>query len=153
MDRCAMAYQYHKEGWNCAQSVAGACADLAGRTPEEVMPLLGGFGGGIGGSHEEVCGAVSGGVLILSLCFPHAQGEDQAAKRNIYRVTKEYRRRFSEVFGLTRCGDLLRAKPGVTDKNPASQRLGVTAHCDNMIVTAVELLESLIQEEREGGTA
>ena len=69
------------------------------------------------------------------------------------RVTKEYRRRFFEVFGHTRCGDLLRAKPGVTDKNPASQRLGVTAHCDNMIVTAVELLEALIQEEREGGTA
>ena len=41
----------------------------------------------------------------------------------------------------------------MTDKNPASQRLGVTAHCDNMIVTAVELLEALVQEEREGGTA
>lgn len=67
MDRCAMAYQYHKEGWNCAQSVAAACAGLAGRTPEEVLPLLGGFGGGLGGSHEEVCGAVSGGALILSL--------------------------------------------------------------------------------------
>ncbi len=149
MDRCALAYQYHKEGWNCAQSVAGACADLAGRTPEEVMPLLGGFGGGIGGSHEEVCGAVSGGVLILSLCFPHAQGEDQAAKRNIYRLAKEFRQRFYEVFGHSRCGDLLRARPGVTEKNPAAQRLGVTAHCDNMIVTAVEQLERLGQEERE----
>ena len=40
MDRCALAYQYHKEGWNCAQSVAAACAGLAGRTPEEVLPLL-----------------------------------------------------------------------------------------------------------------
>ena len=153
MDRCALAYQYHKEGWNCAQSVAGACADLARRTPEEVLPLMGGFGGGMGGSHEEVCGAVSGGVLILSLCFPHAQGGDQEAKRKVYRLAKEYRRRFFEAFGHTRCGDLLRAKPGVTDKNPASQRLGVTAHCDNMIVTAVELLEVLVQEERQGGTS
>lgn len=148
MDRCALAYQYHKEGWNCAQSVAGSCADLAGRTPEEVLPLLGGFGGGIGGSHEEVCGALSGGVLILSLCFPHAQGGDQDAKRNLYRLSKEFRRRFFEIFGYTRCGDLLRARPGVTEKNPASQRLGVTAHCDNMIVTAVELLEALVAEER-----
>ena len=150
MDRCAMAYQYHKEGWNCAQSVAGACADLAGRTPEEILPRLGGLGGGFGGSHQEGCGAVRGGVLILSLCFPHAQGGDQEAKRNIYRLAKEYRRRFSEVFGLTRCGELLRVRPGVTEKNPAAQRLGVTAHCDNMIVTAVELLEALVQEERAG---
>ena len=89
----------------------------------------------------------------MSLCFPFGKQGDQEAKRNVYRITKEYRRRFSEVFGLTRCGDLLRAKPGVTEKNPAARRLGVTAHCDNMIVTAVELLEALIQEEREGGTA
>ncbi len=148
MDRCALAYQYHKEGWNCAQSVAGACADLAGRTPEEVLPLLAGFGGGIGGSHEEVCGALSGGVLILSLCFPFDKPEDQAAKRNIYRITKEYRRRFHEIFGHTRCGDLLRARPGVTEKNPAAARLGVASHCDNMVVTAVELLEALVREAR-----
>ena len=152
MDRCALAYQYHKEGWNCAQSVAAACADLAGRTPEEVLPLMGGFGGGMGGSHEEVCGAVSGGVLILSLCFPFGRQGDLDAKRNLYRIAKEYRRRFFEVFGHTRCADLLRARPGVTDRNPASQRLGVTAHCDNMVVTAVELLEALVQEE-QGGTA
>lgn len=149
MDRCALAYQYHKQGWNCAQSVAGACADIAGRKPEEVMPLLGGFGGGVGGSHEEVCGAVSGGVLILGLCFPHAEGDDQAAKRELYRIAKEFRRRFFDVFSHTRCGDLLRARPGVSEKNPAAQRLGVTAHCDNMIVTAVELLEALVKEERE----
>lgn len=151
MDRCALAYQYHKEGWNCAQSVAAACADLAGRTAEEVLPLLGGFGGGMGGSHEEVCGAVSGGALILSLRFPFDKQGDQEAKRNVYRIVKEFRLRFSEVFGNTRCGDLLRARPGVTDKTPAAQRLGVTAHCDNMIVTAVELLEALVREE--GGTA
>ena len=149
MDRCALAYQYHKEGWNCAQAVAGACAGLAGRTPEETMPLLGGFGGGMGGSHEEVCGAVSGGALILSLCFPFSESSDQDAKRNLYRIAKEYRKRFFDMFGFTRCGDLLRARPGVTEKTSAAQRLGITTHCDIMIVTAVELLEQLIQEERE----
>ena len=151
MDRCALAYQYHQEGWNCAQSVAGACAGLAGKTPEEVLPLLGGFGGGFGGSHEEACGAVSGGVLILGLCFPFAESGDQAAKRELYRVAKEFRRRFQEVFGFTRCGDLLQARPAVSEKNPAAQRLGVTKHCDNMIVTAVELLEALVEEERAKG--
>ena len=148
MDRCAMAYQYHKEGWNCAQSVAGACAGLAGRTPEEVLPLLGGFGGGIGGSHEEVCGAVSGAVLILSLCFPFSESGDQAAKRNLYRIAGEYRKRFAGVFGHSRCGDLLQARPGVTENTPAAGRLGAAAHCDILIITAVELLEQLVLEER-----
>ena len=144
MDRCAKAYEYHKQGYNCAQSVAGAFADLTGLAPEQLMAATGGFGGGVGGSHAELCGAVSGGVLVLSLLYPHTDGADKAGKVAVYAKAKEFRRRFEEVFGLTRCGDLLRARPGVTEKNPASQRLGVTAHCDNMIVTAVEILEQMI---------
>ena len=136
MDRCAAAYAYHKQGYNCAQSVAGAFADLTGTAPEQLMAAMGGFGGGVGGSHE-----------VLSLLHPHTDGEDRAGKVRRYAQAKEFRRRFQEVFGLTRCGDLLRARPGVTERNPASQRLGVTAHCDNMIVTAVEILEQMLQEE------
>ena len=124
MDRCAAAYAYHKQGYNCAQSVAGAFADLTGTAPEQLMAAMGGFGGGVGGSHEELCGAVSGGVLVLSLLHPHTDGEDRAGKVRLYAQAKEFRRRFQEVFGLTRCGDLLRARPGVTERNPASQRLG-----------------------------
>ena len=132
MDRCAAAYAYHKQGYNCAQSVAGAFADLTGTAPEQLMAAMGGFGGG---------------VLVLSLLHPHTDGEDRAGKVRLYAQAKEFRRRFQEVFGLTRCGDLLRARPGVTERNPASQRLGVTAHCDNMIFTAVEILEQMLQEE------
>ena len=141
MDRCAKAYEYHKQGYNCAQSVAGAFADLTGLAPEQLMAATGGFGGG-------VCGAVSGGVLVLSLLHPHTDGADRAGKAAVYALTKEFRRRFEEVFGLTRCGELLKARPGVTDKNPAAQRLGVTAHCDNMVVTAVEIVEQMLAEEQ-----
>ena len=127
-------------------------AEFRGGCVTRVVERFGGldelrFGGGVGGSHEELCGAVSGGVLVLSLLHPHTDGEDRAGKVRLYAQAKEFRRRFQEVFGLTRCGDLLRARPGVTERNPASQRLGVTAHCDNMIVTAVEILEQMLQEE------
>ena len=146
MDRCAIAYEYHKAGYNCAQSVAGAFEDLTGLTKEQLMALAGGFGGGVGGSHEELCGAVSGAVLVLSLLYPHTDGGDKAGKMQAYAKAKEFRRRFQEVFDLTRCGELLRARPGVTEKNPAAQRLGVTAHCDNMIVTAVEIVEEILNQ-------
>lgn len=148
MDRCAKALELHHQGYNCAQSVAGAFADLLGLPEESVMAVAGGFGGGVGGSHEELCGAVSGGVMVLSLLHPHTDGADRAGKVRTYGITKEFRRRYEEVFGLTRCGDLLRARPGVTEKNPASARLGVTAHCDNMVVTATEIVEKILEEER-----
>lgn len=146
MDRCALAHQYHKQGYSCAQSVAAAFADLTGWEPEYLFAAAGSFGGGVGGSHEEQCGAVSGALLVLGLLFPHTQAEDREAKKEIFSLAKQFRQRFFETFGHTRCGDLLRSRCGVSEKNTAAARLGLTAHCDIMVVTAVELLSSLLEE-------
>lgn len=147
MDRCALAYDYHKKGYNCAQAVAAAFGDLTGWTKEQLFAAAGSFGGGFGGSHEEACGAVSGALLVLGVLFPFTGEGDQTAKRRIYGLAKEFRQRFFDVFGYTRCGELLRARPGVTEKTEAARRLGITAHCDIMIVTSVELLEALLREQ------
>lgn len=149
VDRCALAYQYHKQGYNCAQSVAGAFADMTGMEPERLFAAAGGFGGGGGGSHEEFCGAVSGGFLVLGTLFPHTRGEDREAKRKIYSLAKQFRQRFFETFGNTRCGDLLRTRPGVSEQTSAAQRMELTAHCDIMIVTAVEILEALLAKSAD----
>ncbi|MCI7734817.1 MAG: C-GCAxxG-C-C family protein [Dysosmobacter sp.] len=145
MDRCALAHQYHKQGYSCAQSVAGAFADLTGWEPEQLFAAAGSFGGGVGGSHEELCGAISGALLVLGLLYPHTQGEDREAKRKVFDLAKRFRQRFFETFGHTRCGNLLRARCGVSEETTAA-RLGLTAHCDIMVVTAVEILEALLRE-------
>ena len=147
MDRCALAYDYHKKGYNCAQSVAASFADLTGWTTEQLFAAAGSFGGGYGGSHQEACGAVSGALLVLGILAPHTREGDAEAKRRVYALAKDFRQRFFDVFGYTRCDELLRARPGVSERTPAAVRLGVTAHCDNMIVTAVELLETLLRQQ------
>lgn len=149
MDRCALAYEYHKKRYNCAQSVTAAFADLTGWTPDELFSAAGSFGGGYGNSHEEACGAISGALLVLGILFPFTDEKDMEAKRKIYGLAKEFRQRFFDVFGHTRCGDLLKARPGLSERTQAAQRLGITAHCDIMIVTAVELLEELLREQEK----
>lgn len=146
MNRCEQAYTYHKQGYNCAQSVVGAFSDLTGLTMEQCMAVSGGFGGGVGGSHEELCGAITGGVMTLSLLYPHLNGENRETIRELYKITKEFRKRFQEIFGLTQCGALLKAHPGVSEKTPAAVELGITGHCDIMIVTAVEVVEQMLTE-------
>lgn len=147
MDRCAIAYQYHKEGYNCAQSVVGAFLDKLDMTKEQAMAAAGGFGGGVGGSHAEMCGAVSGGVMVLSWLNPHVEGADKEGKKHVYAVAKEFRQRYADAFdGLTRCGELLKARPAVNEKTRAAARLEITAHCDVMIVTAVEIVEEMLAE-------
>lgn len=148
MDRCAIAYQYHKEGYNCAQSVVGAFLDKLDMTKEQAMAAAGGFGGGVGGSHAEMCGAVSGGVMVLSWLNPHVEGADKEGKKHVYAVAKEFRQRYADAFdGLTRCGELLKARPAVNEKTRAAARLEITAHCDVMIVTAVEIVEEMLAEK------
>ena len=147
MDRCALAYEYHKKNYNCAQAVTAAFADLTGWTEEQLFSAAGSFGGGYGGSHEEAGGAVSGALLVLGVLFPFTGEGDIEAKRKIYGLAKDFRHRYFDVFGYTRCRDLLKARPGVSERTPAARRLGVTAHCDVMIVTAVELLEELLREQ------
>ena len=95
----------------------------------------------------EACGAVSGALLVLGVLFPFTGEGDIEAKRKIYGLAKDFRQRYFDVFGYTRCRDLLKARPGVSERTPAARRLGVTAHCDVMIVTAVELLEELLREQ------
>lgn len=147
MDRCALAYEYHKKGYNCAQAVAAAFADLTGWTPERLFSAAGSFGGGYGGSHEEACGAVSGALMVLGILFPYTEEGDLEAKRRVYALAKDFRQRFFDVFGYTRCMDLLKARPGASERTPAARRLGLAAHCDIMIVTSVELLEELLREQ------
>lgn len=149
MNRCEQAYTYHKHGFNCAQAVIAAFSDLTGLSVEQSMAVSGGFGGGVGGSHAELCGAISGGVMALSLLYPHLDGANKATKVDLYKLTKEFRVRFEDTFGKTVCGELLLARPGLNDKTTAAAELGLTAHCDIMIVTAVQIVEQMLSERTQ----
>ena len=148
MDRCELAFQYHQSGYNCAQSVLMAFADLTKVDPQVGFAVAGGLGGGIGGTHQEVCGAISGGVMSLSLLFPYTDSAKPEDKRRVTGIAKEFLKRFQERFGgLSRCGDLLTSRVEATEENtPAAVRVGAKKHCDIMIVTAVEIVEELLKE-------
>ena len=149
MDRCEQALAYHQGGYNCAQSVALAFAEDTGVSRETLLAIVGGMGGGVGGSHEELCGAISGGTRVLGMMAPFADPERTADRRRLYGYVKEFRKRFTERFnGLSQCGSLLRSRVEATEElTPAAFRLGAKKHCDIMVVTAVEIVEQMLTEE------
>ena len=150
MDRCELALHYHQSGYNCAQSVLMAFEDLTKVDSATGFAMAGGLGGGVGATHQELCGAANGAVMTLGLLFPFTDSADADGKRRVYAQTKEFLRRFQARFdGLTRCGDLLRARIEPTEeKTPAAVRLGVDKHCDILIVTAVEVVEEMLAEQK-----
>lgn len=146
MNRYELAYQYHVSGYNCAQAVIGAFTDKTGLTLEQSMAIAGGFGGGVGGCHEELCGALSGGIMVLGLLFPHLCGGDAEGKKAFYQLTREFRERFLAIFSVTRCEDLLAAEPGLNAKTTEAAKLEIKEPCDILIVTAVQLVEQMLKE-------
>ena len=67
-ERIKKANACHDRGFNCSQSVLAAFADVTGLSEEESFRIAAGFGRGAGTG--ELCGALSGAVMVLSLATP-----------------------------------------------------------------------------------
>ena len=65
MNRYEQAVAYHHKGFNCCQSVLAAYSDLTGLSQQASFDMGGGFGAGA--QTGELCGAITGAILTLSL--------------------------------------------------------------------------------------
>ena len=71
MDHSTYAAQLFVGGYNCAQAVAVAFSDVTGLDEKFSAKIASSFGGGMG-RMREVCGAVSGMLLVAG----HLYGYD-----------------------------------------------------------------------------
>ena len=56
---------------------------------------------------------------------------------------------FVEKFEALRCQDLLQKQFAPDERTPAAVAMGITGHCSVMIVTAVEIIEAMLEEQNE----
>lgn len=99
---CEAAGRYFDEGYNCAQAVALSIAGALNLKKGGIRELAAGFGHGMHAGC--VCGAMTGGVMAISLLLagPDTRGFD----RNISEAVSELHRRFVLQFGQTCCRGL-----------------------------------------------
>ena len=59
------------------------------------------FGGGVGGTRQEMCGALAGGLMVVGALY----GRTDAAQddERSYELAKQYREAFLAEFGHTQC--------------------------------------------------
>jgi len=131
------------KSFNCSQSVFSAFAaqfGLAGRT---ALKLASPFGGGVA-RRGEICGAVTGGLLVLGL----ARGADTpAGKEDIYRLSQEFMRRFEAKHRALPCRDLLDCDISSPEGWQAAKEAGkFTEICPILVRDAAEMIQTLLEE-------
>ena len=63
-----------------------------------------GFAGGVGDTQQEMCGALSGGVMVIGALYGRSSLEEDDWPA--LRLVTHYRERFARELGETRCGPL-----------------------------------------------
>ena len=104
--RAEQAKSFFTQGYNCAQSVYMAYADLFGMEAKQAAIIAAPLGGGMG-RLREVCGACSASFLVAGLATPCDDPTDMQAKKECYSMVQRLAERFREQNGSIICRELL----------------------------------------------
>jgi C_GCAxxG_C_C family probable redox protein len=133
-DRILKAKELFSGPYNCSQSVAAAFTDVLGKDEEEIFRLMSGFGFGMGGERS-VCGAVSGGIFVISSTVQDPRQREELYDKVYYLISK-----FKKLnHGNLRCLDLVGEEP--TDEQFQSV-------CPLLLEQVVNLVQSIVNERR-----
>ena len=92
------------------------------------------FGGGVGGTHQEICGAFSGGVMVIGGL--HGRTDPSQDDEHSYDLAKQYYEAFLEEFGTAQC-DPIRKR---------FQKPDGSHSCDQVVEWAARTLLNLLTE-------
>ena len=133
--------------FNCAQAVFTAFAPELGLERELALRVAGGFGGGIG-RMGDVCGAVTGAVLVLGLKYGKYQPEDNAARDKTYALVQEFARQFRERHTHLACRDLLGCDISQPGGSEYARQNKLFDRCRDYVRDAVDIVEGMASEGR-----
>lgn len=146
-ERQQHAYDLFKQGYNCAQSVTLAFADILPVGEKEAAMTASSFGGGMG-RLREVCGAVSGMFLVLGMLEGYSEPTDREGKVKQYALVQELAAEFKAENGDIVCKNLL-GLPGSHPPVPENRTDGYYKKrpCPELVACATGILEKKLIEK------
>lgn len=144
-DHAQKAIEFFNKGYSCSQSVFSAFAEDYGLDPGVAISVAAGFGGGIGRTGN-LCGAVSGAIMVIGLASGVRPEIDPEWREKIYSLDNEFIQRFTEKFGSLQCPDLLGLNLANAEEREEAKKKGVFQRvCPALITDAVEILDEILK--------
>ena len=145
MNHVERAVELFVEGYNCAQAVAAAFGDLTGLDEKTAARMASCFGGGMG-RMREVCGAVSGMLMVAGVLYGYDDPKATKEKRELYAQVQAMAGQFREELGSIVCRDLLKNPPSDPNPTPRTEQFYKDRPCARMVATAARIMDEFIQE-------
>lgn len=146
MEHGMKAAELFLSGSNCAQAVVVAFCDVTGLTPEFSAKMASSFGGGMG-RLREVCGAVSGMLMVAGLLYGYEDpGEEDVNKKAHYQLVQELAGKFREQVGSIVCREILDNPPSDPNPTPRTAEFYKKRPCARMVILAAEILDEYIAQ-------
>ena len=143
MERTIYAAELFLKGYNCAQAVTMAFSDLLDLDEAYCAKMASSFGGGMG-RMREVCGAVSGMLLVAGLLYGYDDPEDDPNKKELYTLVQELAGAFREEVGSIVCRDILKNPPSDPAPTPRTAEYYAQRPCARMVMLATKIMEDYI---------
>ena len=143
MNHVERAVELFVEGYNCAQAVAAAFGDLTGLDEKTAARMASCFGGGMG-RMREVCGAVSGMLLVAGMLYGYDDPKATKEKRDLYAQVQAMAGQFREELGSIVCRDLLKNPPSDPNPTPRTEQFYKDRPCARMVATAARIMDEFI---------
>ena len=130
-------------GCNCCQSILLTYGEQFGLPKDTALRLGTGFGGGMARCGE-VCGAVTGAIMVIGLAHGMAVKGDDEARDRTYGLVNEFMNRFKARNNSARCNDLLGCDISTPEgREEAKQKDLFNTLCPGLVRSAAKILEEL----------
>lgn len=131
-------------GYSCSQAVLYSACKRLSLEPDFALRISTGLGAGIARSGN-ICGAVSGGILALSLKYGRGEGEDKTKTQDTYARVEAFIKAFEEKHGSVKCRELIECDLATEEGTRRFKENDLLHHtCVHCVETAISLLDKAL---------
>jgi C_GCAxxG_C_C family probable redox protein len=133
-----------RNGFTCSSAVFSAFSDELGLDGDTAKKIACGFGAGISRTGN-ICGAVSGAIMVIGLKYGKTRQGDDAATEKTRAMVRTFMLEFTKRHGSVCCTELLGYNLGKPDEYEKARdsKLFVTK-CPQLVGDAVAILKKIL---------
>ena len=130
--------------FTCSSAVFSAFSEDLGLDPDKAKKIACGFGAGISRTGN-ICGAVSGALMVIGLKYGKTEKDDEAATEKTRALVRQFIQEFTEKNGSVNCTELLGYDLSDPEGFSAARDSGLfMTKCPALVRDSADILEKIL---------